>query len=584
MAKRWVVAAKKADFNAIASRYGISPYLARIIRNRDVITDEEINMYLNGDVNAMHDGKLLNDMEEAGEIIAEAIEAGVKIRIVGDYDSDGVCASYILHKGLEYMGAVVDVRLPDRIGDGYGINARIINEAAQDGVELIITCDNGISAADEVRLAMSLGISVVVTDHHEVPYTEDEMGRHYILPEADAVIDPKREDCDYPFEGICGAMVAYKLIIYMMDKYTDASFDIGTCSRAKLKDELLSFAAFATIADIMELRDENRVAVKKGLEILKNTTNIGMKALMDVTKVNTEVLSAYHIGFILAPSVNASGRLDSALKALELFLTDSEEEATRLATELFELNTERKNMTVSYTEQAIQLVNEQYSNDRVIVLLLEDCHESIAGIIAGKVREQFYRPTIVLTLDHEGNVKGSGRSIEDYDMHAELIKVSELFTKFGGHKMAAGMSMVRENVDELRRRLNDNCTLTDEELVEKLVIDIPLPVGYVTMNLVQELDKLAPFGVANPTPLFAQKDVPVKSVRLIGKNQNVLKMVLEGVDSANRRVNMDAILYQANADIYEELKNRETISILYQATVNEYMGTSSVQLVIRDYM
>lgn len=584
MAKRWVVAAKKADFDAIAARYNISPYLARIIRNRDIISDDDINIYINGNLSLMHSPKLLKDMDIASEIIIEAIEAGAHIRVVGDYDIDGVCASFILKKGLEYMGAVIDVRLPDRIADGYGINERIITEAAADGVDLIITCDNGIAASDEINLAISLGISVIVTDHHEVPFVMEGDSKRYIIPHADAVIDPKQEDCGYPFSGICGAMVAYKLVTNIIDTYGDSDLDRGMITRKDLTEELLSFAAFATVGDIMELKDENRIAVKYGIEILKRSSNIGMKALMGVTGVKTEVLSVYHIGFILGPCINASGRLESALKALNLFMCEDEAAAVNIARELAELNESRKNMTISFANQAIKEVEEKYADNKVIVVFLQNCHESLAGIVAGRIRERFYRPTIVLTLDHEGNAKGSGRSIEGYDMFEELTKVKELFTKFGGHKMAAGMSLSYGNVDELRKRLNDNCCLTEDELTEKMIIDIPLPIGYVTMDFAKELDKLAPFGMANPKPLFAQKDIPIRNVSIMGKNQNLLKMTLLGVNSKGENVNMNAVYFGDVATAYEELKNSDKVSILYQVGINEYMGNTSVQLLVQDYM
>lgn len=577
MSKRWVVAAKKADFNAIGSKYHISPYLARIIRNRDIITDEAINMFLNGRPENMHDPALLKDIYEASEIIKEAFEAGVKIRIIGDYDIDGVCASYILKSGLAFMGADVDVRLPDRIKDGYGINEAIIKEASDEGVELIITCDNGIAASDEIEFALSLGISVVVTDHHEVPFEEINGQKVYKLPKADAVVDPKREDDEYPFSGICGAMVAYKLIQFMLKDYSVGGQD-------ELLEELFSMAAFATIGDVMELTNENRIAVKYGLDILRRTTNVGMKALMAVTGISKETLSAFHIGFVLGPCVNASGRLDTAKRALELFESVDMKEATIIATELKDLNESRKNMTVSFANEAIKMVEEEFSNDKVIVVFLPSCHESIAGIVAGRIRERFYRPSIVLTLDDNGDVKGSGRSIENYDMFAELTKVKDIFTKFGGHKMAAGMSLKRDDISRLRKRLNDNCSLTDEDIIEKLTIDIPLPISYVTLDFIDELEKLAPFGVSNPKPLFAQKDVPIMACELLGKNSNVLKLRLQSITPDGKMVPCEAILFENAQEAYAELSNKDKVSILYQAGVNEYMGRRNVQLIIKDYM
>ena len=588
MHKKWVVSAKKADFNAIANKYNISPYLARIIRNRDVVGDDAIDMFLNGDVSRMHSPSLLKDIDAASDILFDACTSGIKIRIVGDYDIDGVCASYILKKGIESLGGDVDVRLPDRVLDGYGISEAMIAKASEDGVELIITCDNGIAAASEIGRAMELGISVIVTDHHEVPYEEIDGQKHYVIPPADAVVDPKQEACGYPFSGICGAMVAYKLITNILDnpEFDWKSFleEIGeSLDAVELKRELLMFAAFATIGDVMELTDENRVAVREGLKLLRNTKNVGMRALIDVVGIDPKTIDVYHVGFVLGPCVNAVGRLESAVKALELFCETNREKAVLLAQELKSYNESRKNMTVFYTKSAIETVKCQFKEDRILVVYLPDCHESIAGIVAGKVREAFYKPTIVLTNDSQGNIKGSGRSIESYSMYEELTRVKDLFTKYGGHKMAAGLSMNAGMADELRKRLNENCTLTDDELVEKMTIDIPMPIGYVTKEFVEELDKLAPFGNANPKPLFAQKDVVIKNISLLGKNQNVCKLRLAGVNAGGEVSEVDAVLFDDAQKAYEELSASGKVSILYQAGMNEYMGRSSVQLTIKDY-
>lgn len=581
MGKKWVVVAKGADFNKIAHDHNISPYLARIIRNRGVITDEEINMFLSGRLCDMHDPSLMKDMDTAASIICDAIEAQVHIRIVGDYDIDGVCASFILKKGIERAGGIADTRLPERIKDGYGLNENIIREAYDDGVELIITCDNGIAAASEISLAMSLGMSVVVTDHHEIPFDETDGVKHYHLPPADAVVDPKREDCAYPFKGICGAMVAYKLISYIYDQ-TDTGETVS--GRQELLTELLSFAAFATIGDIMELRDENRIAVRYGLDILRHSKNTGMNALIDATGVKRENLSAYHISFILGPCINASGRLETADAALALFFEEDPEKAQDMARELVRLNESRKNMTIAFTNKAVKIAEESFAEDRVLVVYMPECHESLAGIVAGRLREHFTKPAIVLTDDNDGNIKGSGRSIDSYNMYEELNRVGDLFTKFGGHKMAAGMSLTAGRADELRRRLNENCTLTDDDLTEKMLIDIPLPVGYVDAAFVKELEKLEPCGVANPRPLFAQKDIPVRSVQLMGKNRNALKLLLEGRDSAGNTKIVEAVTFDDCEKTYELLKDRRSVSLLYQAGFNEYGGEKRVQLTIRDFM
>lgn len=579
--KKWVVVAKGADYNKIARDFGISPYLARIIRNRGAVTDEEIDMFLNGDISKMHDPSLMKDMETAASILADAIEAQVPVRIVGDYDIDGVCASYILKKGIGAAGGVVDVRLPERIRDGYGINENIIRTAYDDGIELIVTCDNGIAAAAETALAQSLGMSIIVTDHHEVPYEEVDGIKHYRLPAADAVVDPKREDCTYPFSGICGAMVAYKLICYMYDHC-----DIGDMveNRESLLEELLTFAAFATVGDLMELTDENRIAVKYGLDRLKDTPNVGMRALIEATGLSGGKIAAYHVGFILGPCINATGRLETADAALDLFTEEDYDLALGKAGELVKINESRKNMTVAFTNKAIKLVEENYKSDKVLVVYMPECHESLAGIVAGRLREHFYKPSIVLTDDIEGNLKGSGRSIEQYSMYDELNKVSDLFTKFGGHKMAAGLSMPAGTADLLRKRLNGICTLTDEDLIEKIRIDIPLPVGYVSEAFIEEIDRLEPFGVSNPKPVFAQKDVPVRSVQLLGKNKNLLKMVLEGKNAAGDTVAVEAVYFGNTEEAYEELKDRKSVSVLYQPGFNEYNGGRSIQLVIRDYI
>ena len=463
--------------------------------------------------------------------------------------------------------------------DGYGINTTMIDKANEDGIELIITCDNGISAAGEIEYATSLGMSVIVTDHHEVPYEEEDGKKRYIIPHADAVIDPKRPDCDYPFEGICGAMVAYKLISYLYD-----NDPIGETveDKKELMDELLSFAAFATVGDIMELTDENRIAVKRGLALLSNTRNIGMRALMEVKNLSGRAITAYHVGFVLGPCVNASGRLETADIALELFECSNAEEAAAGARKLSEINESRKNLTDAFAKKASNIVREQYPDDRVLVVYIPECHESLAGIVAGRLKEEYYRPSIVLTDDLEGNIKGSGRSIEAYSMYDELAKVKDLFTKFGGHKMAAGLSMNAGSADELRQRLNENCTLADEDLIPKMMIDIPLPVGYVNESLVSELDTLEPYGLSNPRPLFAQKDVPIRSITLSPK-KNCLRLVLEGTDEAGRPVTRDAVLFDGAEEAYNEVSGRKSLSVLYQAGFNEYNGRRSVQLLIKDF-
>ena len=578
MKKKWVEVRKGADFNQIAADFSISPYLARIIRNRGAVTNEEIAMYLNGDLSMMHDPALLRDMEVAVSILEDAIEAQIPIRVVGDYDIDGITASYILKKGIESAGGIVDVRLPERVKDGYGINEKMIRDAYDEGIELIITCDNGIAASKEVELALSLGMSVIVTDHHEVPYEMVDGMKKYDIPCADAVIDPKRPDCSYPFEGICGAMVCYKLISHL---YNSASIGETVANRSKLLTEFLSFAAFATVGDMMELKDENRVAVKYGLAQLKNTDNVGMRALIEEKGLLGKDITGYHVGFVLGPCINATGRLETADAALDLFFIEDPDAAREKAKELSAINDSRKNLTDAFTKKAIKEVCEKYPDDRVVVVYMPECHESIAGLVAGKIKEEFYRPAIVLTNGSDGNLKGSGRSIEGYNMYDELSRIKDMFIRFGGHKMAAGLSLPAGSVDELRNKLNENCTLNDDDLVKKYMIDIPLPVGRVSEAFAKELSKLEPFGISNPGPLFAQKDVPIRSIKLYGSN--CVKLVLEGTDEAGRTVSADAVCFEEAEKMYEELKDRKSVSILYQVGINEYNGKKSVQLTIKDW-
>lgn len=573
--KSWYVSNKKADFNAIAAKYGISPVLARIIRNRDITEDRQINMYLNGKPGDMRDPHLMKDMDKAVGILNDAITSGKKILIIGDYDIDGVCSSYILLRGIGEAGGKADVRLPERMTDGYGMNMNMVDEALESDTELIITCDNGISASAEIRYAVDRGISVIVTDHHEVPYEESNTGKIYKLPPADAVVDPKQSDCPYPFKEICGGMVAYKLIQCLFEK-------TGKTGNKDLLNELLMFAGFATVGDVMELRDENRIAVKYALKEMKRTKNFGMNCLMDVQKVDRSRLSPYHIGFILGPCINATGRLDSPKRALEMFLKGSHEEALAIALELKDLNDKRKDMTEHYTKLAKDMVgsSKTLSSDRVLCVYLPECHESIAGIVAGKLREAFYKPSFVLTKGGD-EVKGSGRSIEAYDMHAEMIKCEDLFIKFGGHKAAAGLSMHEDKIDELRRRLNDNCTLTEDDLTEKITADMRMPVNYASTELANELDRLEPFGNGNRKPLFADKDLKAEGIRVFGKNRNVVKMKLRPADGTGRSV--DAVCFGDGDDIAAEISSKDTVSVMYELSVNEYMGTSHVELILKEW-
>lgn len=570
--EQWVLLRKGADFDAIGKKYEISPRLASLIRNRDIKTDAEIHSYLNGSRNDLRDGLQMKDMKKAVELILEKITEKKKIRIIGDYDIDGINAVYILMEGLERLGAYVDSDIPDRMKEGYGLNRVLVERAKEAGVDTIITCDNGISAAGEIAYGKELGMSVIVTDHHEAPYEESEGGvRSYRLPPADAVIDPKQADCGYPFQGLCGAAVAYKLVEALYRRTGKNLQDI---------EYLIENVAIATVGDVMDLVDENRIYVKLGLSMLKHTKNPGLRALITCTGVKRERLSAYHIGFILGPCLNAGGRLDTAKRALALLRAQTEKEAADCAEKLRMLNESRKDMTALAVEKALCLAEtREYAADRVLVLYLPDCHESLAGIVAGKVRERFYKPVFVLT-DAEDGVKGSGRSIEAYSMYEELSKCKDLFTRFGGHKMAAGLSMKRENVESLRRRLNENCLLSEKDLTEKVVIDMELPFSCVTENFIEEITLLEPFGKGNTKPVFAGRDVVFSDVSILGKNRNVLKAWV--CDKSG--VGLEAVYFGEVQRLQEKLRERNgRLSVTFYPEVNEYRGAKKLQITITHY-
>lgn len=568
--KKWFVAAKKADFEEIGKKFHITPMTARIIRNRNVIGEEEIRRYLQGGVDDFYSPWLLSGMREGISLIRKSIEAGEKIRVIGDYDIDGVCATYILLTGLKRVGAKVDTVIPDRIKDGYGINEQLIDQAKKDGVELIVTCDNGIAAYDQISYAKELGMKVLVTDHHEVPFVLLKEGRTEKLPPADVIINPKQERCTYPWKGLCGGAVAWKLVSAL---YED--FQIVTEEAL----ELLEFAAIATVGDIMELQGENRIFVKEGLKRISHTKNQGLKSLIEVNGLEKESIGAYHIGFVLGPCINAGGRLDTAKRALELFASEDKKEADRLAGDLKALNDSRKELTKEGVEEAVRQVQETARrSEKVLVIYLPDCHESIAGIIAGKVKERFYRPTIVLT-DAEEGLKGSGRSIPGYHMFEELSKCSELFTKFGGHPMAAGMSLPKENLQKLRDSLNKNCTLTEEQMVEKLSIDIVMPIQYVDEAFIRELKVLEPFGNGNEKPLFAERDFHVLQSQVLGKNKNTVK--LYGANEAG--CHMEGLYFGDPEPLLTLLTKKNRISITYYPAVNEFRGRKTLQLMIQDF-
>ena len=568
--EKWVVTAKKADFQGIGRKYGIDPVIARIIRNRDITGDEAIEEYLNGTLADIPSWKLLKDIDKAVEIISGKIDAGTKMRIIGDYDIDGVTATYILLKGFKRLGANVDTYIPDRVADGYGIHDHLIKKAMEDGIDTIVTCDNGISASSQITYAKELGMTVVVTDHHEVPFTDTEEGRTYILPPADAIINPKQADCTYPNKNICGAVVAMKLVFALYEKYRLPEEE---------KEDFLEPAAIATVGDIMDLQGENRILVKEGLARLPFTKNKGLKALIRAIGLEDQKITSYDIGFRLGPCINASGRLDTAMRSLALLQSEDEEEAAKLAGDLKALNDSRKALTEKGTEKAYKLIeSSNLKNDRVMVVFLPECHESLAGIIAGRIREKYHKPTFVLTRG-EKSLKGSGRSTENYSMYEELVKCDSLLVQYGGHPMAAGLSIEGENVEKFRQTLNDNCTLTEEDMIPKIVIDVPMPISYINEELVEQLSILEPFGKGNTKPLFAQKNLRVLKVEIYGKTQNTVKLQLRDPSGAV----MDGLYWGEAKEFADFARSHETISVTYYPRINSYMGRESLQIVIQNY-
>lgn len=576
--EKWVVTTKKANFQEIAEKFHINQVTARLIRNRDVVGDDAIEEYLNGSLLNLHNPHMLLDCDKAVEILLEKLEEQKKIRIIGDYDIDGVNATVILYKGLRHCHGNVDYEIPHRIRDGYGINIQLIQDAYEDGVDTIITCDNGIAAVDQVEYAKSLGMTVIITDHHE-PMEEK--------PKADAIVNPKQQECTYPYKQLCGAAIAYKVIVCLYEA-------VGISKRES--DMFIEYAAIATIGDVMDLTGENRIIVKEGLQMLSKTTNLGLKALIEANGLKGSDISSYHIGFVLGPCINAGGRLDTAERAARLLLTESESEALQIAEELKLLNDERKSMTLEGLERAVEEIETGgLKNDKVFIVYLPDCHESLAGIIAGRIRERYHKPTFVLT-DGEESVKGSGRSIEAYQMFDEMMKCRELFLKFGGHPMAAGLSILKENVPNLRERLNALTDLTEEDFIPKVTIDIPMPISYISEALIDELAYLEPFGKGNPKPLFAEKNLNILSARILGKNKNVIKLQI--LNSTG--ISMDA-MYFGDTDVFQEYligkftaseveklfqgrKNRITLSLTYYPSVNEFRDVKTIQIVIQHYM
>lgn len=568
--EKWMVYNKKADFQKIGSEFGIDPVIARLIRNRDIQDMKEIRSYLYGTLAEIPSPWKMKDMERAVQILQKKITQKKKIRIIGDYDIDGVTATCILLKGLKRLNANVDTYIPDRVKDGYGMHEQLIDKALEDGIDTILTCDNGIAAAAEIEYAKKEGLTVIVTDHHDIPFRDTEDGRIWIIPKADAVVNPKQNDCLYPNKNICGTVVAWKLIWALYERLGIDSDEIW---------DFLELAAIATVGDVMDLQGENRIIVKEGLKKLSSTSFEGLKALICVNNLESAEITAYHVGFVIGPCINASGRLDTAARSLELLLADNMEDAMKLADDLYDLNQSRKAMTEQGKEQAIQSIEENnLGKDRVLVVYLPDCHESLAGIIAGRIREAYNKPVFVLTKGADG-VKGSGRSIEAYSMYEELVKCSDLLTQFGGHPMAAGLSMEEKNVELFRRRLNDNCTLTEQDLIPKIMIDVPMPISYLSKKLTEQLKVLEPFGKGNSKPLFAQKNLRAVGIRVLGRNRNVAKMLL--IDENG--IKMDAVYFGEAQEFVDFVQAHDTISVTYYPEINVFQGRENLQVVIKNY-
>ncbi len=568
--EKWVVAAKKADFNLIGRQFHIDPVIARLIRNRDVVGEEKIKEYLLGTIDTIPSPWLMKDMKKAVDILEKKIQQQAKIRIIGDYDIDGVTSTYILLKGLTRIGANVDTYIPDRVADGYGIHEHLIDRAESDKIDTIVTCDNGIAACAEIQMAKEKGMTVIVTDHHDIPYREENGERRVILPPADAILNPKQYDCLYPNKNLCGAVVAFKYITALYER-----FDI----QKKELEDYYELVAIATVGDVMDLQGENRILVKEGLRRLPNTKNKGLQELIRANNLEDSKITAYHIGFVLGPCINASGRLDTAARSLALLNAPTKEEAAKLAGDLTALNQSRKALTEKGKEEAIQLIETtELKNDRVLVVYLPECHESLAGIIAGRLREKYHKPAFVLTRG-EKCAKGSGRSIERYSMYDELVKCADLMVQFGGHPMAAGLSIEEENIEKFREQLNQNCTLTEEDLRPKIVIDVAMPISYITKELVEQISLLEPFGKGNVKPIFAQKGLRVLDSNIIGKNKNVVKLKLLDPQGAI----IEGIYFGEADDFMNFIREKDSISVTYYPEINRFRGRESLQIIIQNY-
>ena len=586
--ERWRLYAKKADFAAISKAYGINQVTARIMRNRGVETKEEIESYLKGDLDYLSDPALMKDADKAASLLEAAIANNELIAISSDFDNDGIFSGLLLKEAIIELGGRAAIFTPNRVMEGYGVNSRIVEEANAKGASVLLTCDNGIAAFEAIEEAKKLGMTVIVTDHHEVPFEEHDGKKTYLLPKADAIVDPKQEDCAYPFKSLCGTGVAYQLMTLLFRRMK------RTMSRQEI---FLQYTAIATVADVMELVGENRILVRKGLSYLNHTNHIGLRALMEVCGISPEQVRAYHIGFILGPCFNAAGRLDTIVHALALLESKEYDRALALAGELWAMNEERKELTRVGTERAVELIEHAtWKDERVYLVYIKNCHESVAGIIAGRLRERYYRPVLVFTdASEEGQIKASGRSIDDYDMFTELSAFRNLFLRFGGHKMAAGLTMEKKNLETLRDGLNARCTLTQTQLMPLVMIDAAMPLGYISEEVIADLEKLEPFGRANEKPLFAQQHLSVLRLSRIGKNRNVVKLSVMGPEG----IIMDA-LYFGDTDVFfdfleEEygrdnvaaalrgMRNTIDIGVTYYPQINEFQGKRSLQIVIQNY-
>ncbi len=582
--EKWFIRNKKYDYKEIASEFEISEIVAKLLINRDIYEKKDIELFLNPQFDRLNSAELMKDLLKASDIIIQKIKDKKRIRIVGDFDVDGIMSVYILYKGLKSFGAEVDYIIPDRVIDGYGININIVNNAKEEGIDTIITCDNGIAAINQIKHAKELGMTVIVTDHHDIPYTEENNTKVYLSTDADAIINPKQLDCKYPFKNLCGAGIVYRFIRYLSDRLN-----------LNKKDEYLEFVAIATICDVVDLVGENRIIVRKGLEALNSTKNIGLKALIDMCGVLNKEIGVYHVGFILGPTINASGRLDTALYALELLLTEDMQLAYEMAKNLRDLNDDRRKMTIDGVDKVIdQIEAKKMQKSKVLVVYEPDIHESIAGIIAGRIKDKYNMPTIVLTKGIEG-VKGSARSIEEYNMFEELSKCKDLLNRFGGHSMAAGLSLDEDNIDELRSRLNQYTILTEEDLIPKIYIDMQLPFEYINYKLINEIKILEPYGKGNSKPLFGEKNIRIKKGSLLGAKKNVLKLSL----ISPRGQRMEGIIFNDIQSCLEDVKskygevqlnnmlngieNNILVDILYYPEVNEYNGNVSLQVIIKNY-